>query len=159
VKQSLYVNTLSWYAEPYLILMLEPSDKLGRHDLFSVFAYSELYSGRLVARTLPFQGGEAGSIPVRSTKLWWTYSRGEGLHGPRSPPPICRCSPLGRAPDCLSDLGGFDSRRRRQDYGCVGKLVTPEDCKSSARKALLVRIQRHPPSISKEFLHKEKCVE
>lgn len=27
--------------------------------------------------------------------------------------PICRCSPLGRAPDCLSDLGGFDSRRRR----------------------------------------------
>ena len=27
-----------------------------------------LYSRRLVARTLPFQGGEAGSIPVDSTK-------------------------------------------------------------------------------------------
>ncbi len=26
-----------WYAEPYLILMLEPSDKLGRHILSSVF--------------------------------------------------------------------------------------------------------------------------
>ena len=38
-------------------------------SIASVFAYSELYSGRLVARTLPFQGGEAGSIPVRSTKL------------------------------------------------------------------------------------------
>jgi hypothetical protein len=32
-------------------------------------------------------------------------------------------------------------------YGCVGKLVTPGDCKSSARKALLVRVQRHPPSL------------
>ena len=28
-----------------------------------------LYSGRLVARTLPFQGGEAGSKPVRSTNF------------------------------------------------------------------------------------------
>ena len=34
-----------------------------------MFTYSEFYSGRLVARTLPFQGGEAGSIPVRSTKF------------------------------------------------------------------------------------------
>jgi hypothetical protein len=32
-------------------------------------------------------------------------------------------------------------------FGCVGKLVTPGDCKSSARKALLVRVQRHPPSL------------
>jgi len=32
-------------------------------------------------------------------------------------------------------------------FGCVGKLVTPGDCKSSARKALLVRPQPHPPSL------------
>ena len=30
-------------------------------------------------------------------------------------------------------------------FGCVGKLVTPGDCKSSARKALLVRLKSHPP--------------
>ena len=29
-----------------------------------------LYSGSLVARTLPFQGEEAGSIPVRSTNFY-----------------------------------------------------------------------------------------
>ena len=34
-----------------------------------VFAYSEFYSGRLVARTPAFQVGEAGSKPVRSTKF------------------------------------------------------------------------------------------
>ncbi len=31
------LSILTWYAEPYLILTLEPSDKLGRHVLFSVF--------------------------------------------------------------------------------------------------------------------------
>jgi hypothetical protein len=31
------LNTLTWYAEPYLILTLELSDKLGRHVLLSVF--------------------------------------------------------------------------------------------------------------------------
>ena len=31
------LSTLAWYAEPYLILTLEPSDKLGRHVLLSVF--------------------------------------------------------------------------------------------------------------------------
>ena len=36
---------------------------------------------------------------------------------------LCRCSPLGRAPDCLSDLGGFDSRQRRQVYGDVGNRL------------------------------------
>ena len=30
-----------------------------------------LHCRRLVARTLPFQGGEAGSIPVDSTKVYW----------------------------------------------------------------------------------------
>ena len=30
-------------------------------------------------------------------------------------------------------------------YGDVGKLVTPVDCKSAARKALLVRLQSSPP--------------
>lgn len=30
------LSILTWYAGPYLILMLEPSDKLGRHVLFSV---------------------------------------------------------------------------------------------------------------------------
>ena len=38
-------------------------------SIASVFAYSELYSGRLVARTPAFQVGEAGSKPVRSTKV------------------------------------------------------------------------------------------
>ena len=33
---------------------------------------------------------------------------------------MCRGSSLGRAPDCLSDLGGFDSRPRRQIiYGLI----------------------------------------
>ena len=63
-------------------------------------APSNLYSGRLVARTPAFQVGEAGSKPVRSTK-----------------------------------------------HGDVGKLVTPVDCKSAARKALLVRLQLSPPSL------------
>ena len=31
------LSILTWYAEPYLILTLEPSNKLGRHVLFSVF--------------------------------------------------------------------------------------------------------------------------
>ncbi len=137
-------------------------------SIASVFAYSELYSGRLVARTPAFQVGEAGSKPVRSTKLMGSYchiwetavcNSSWAMVKLHYFPPICRCSPLGRAPDCLSDLGGFDSRRRRQVYGDVGKLVTPVDCKSAARKALLVRLQSSPPSISKEFLHKEKCAE
>ena len=29
--------------------------------------------------------------------------------------------------------------------GCVGKLVTPGDCKSSVVMALLVQVQPHPP--------------
>ena len=29
-----------------------------------------IWPGRLVARTLPFQGREAGSEPVRATSLW-----------------------------------------------------------------------------------------
>ena len=35
---------------------------------------------------------------------------------------ICRGSSLGRAPDCLSDLGGFDSRPRRQIYSAEPEL-------------------------------------
>ena len=36
-----YKNTLSQCAEPYLILMLEPSMKLGRCDFISVFLYDK----------------------------------------------------------------------------------------------------------------------
>ena len=36
-------------------------------------------------------------------------------------------------------------------YGGVGKLVTPEDCKSSARKALLVRLQSSPPRANRNL--------
>ena len=63
-----------------------------------------LYSRRLVARTLPFQGGEAGSIPVVSTRLTVCNvspvrrpglelggRRFESCHTDH----ICRCSPLG----------------------------------------------------------------
>ena len=39
----------------------------------------KLYSGRLVARTPAFQVGEAGSIPVRSTKLSRGVRVDEGL--------------------------------------------------------------------------------
>ena len=35
--------------------------------------------------------------------------------------------------------------RRSTKYGCVGKLVTPGDCKSSVVMALLVQVQPHPP--------------
>jgi len=153
VKQSLYANTLR------VFFGLAPNNVTAR-----MFTYNELYSGRLVARTPAFQVGEAGSKPVRSTKnaqhrfMLWRDSlciicimllkpQLEFFLQEEHSTNLCRCSPLGRAPDCLSDLGGFDSRRRRQVYGCVGKLVTPEDCKSSARKALLVRIQRHPPNL------------
>ena len=34
-------------------------------------------------------------------------------------------------------------------FGDVGKLVTPVDCKSAARKALLVRLQSSPPNLSR----------
>ena len=33
------------------------------------------------------------------------------------------------------------------NFGDVGKLVTPVDCKSAARKALLVQLQSSPPSL------------
>ena len=39
--------------------------------------------------------------------------------------PICRGSSLGRAPDCLSDLGGFDSRPRRQLEGRLAEHRPP----------------------------------
>ena len=38
----------------------------------------------------------------------------------------------------------FDSPSVHQ-IGDVGKLVTPVDCKSAARKALLVQLQLSPP--------------
>ena len=34
---------------------------------------------------------------------------------------------------------------RVPNFGCVGKLVTPGDCKSSVVMALLVQVQPHPP--------------
>ena len=42
---------------------------------------------------------------------------------------------------------GSIPRRGAKLYGCVGKLVTPGDCKSSA-SALLVQAQPHPPFAS-----------
>lgn len=39
-----------------------------------------------------------------------------GVRFPVALPSLCRGSPLGRASDCLSDSGGFDSRPRRQFY-------------------------------------------
>ena len=49
------------------------------------------------------------------------------------------------------DNGGFASLNWEFDspsvhqIGDVGKLVTPVDCKSAARKALLVQLQSSPP--------------
>ena len=37
-------------------------------------------------------------------------------------------------------------------YGDVGKLVTPVDCKSAARKALLVRLQSSPPRANRSLV-------
>ena len=36
--------------------------------------------------------------------------------------------------------------------GCVGKLVTPVDCKSAALRALLVQLQPHPPEQTTRYL-------
>ena len=44
--------------------------------------------------------------------------------------------------------------RRSTKYGCVGKLVTPGDCKSSVLMALLVQVQPHPPY----FCSRLKCL-
>ena len=46
-------------------------NSIGERNKFnSCVVHQRLYCRRLVARTLPVQGGEAGSIPVDSAKLW-----------------------------------------------------------------------------------------
>ena len=60
---------------------------------------------------------------------------------------LCPGGEIGRHAGLRSQCASVTVRVRpgAPIYGDVGKLVTPVDCKSAARKALLVRLQPSPP--------------
>ena len=69
-----------------------------------------------------------GSSPSRDAKIWAGSDNG--------------------STGALQAFSRGSIPRRSTKYGCVGKLVTPGDCKSSVVMALLVQVQPHPPERS-----------